>query len=448
MKILVYGRPPLPGVLREADLAPYLLRSFTDWIPDDDPENPREVLIAKRNAAHIRLLAGGDRPSVSEMLNAVADSDQADWAVSTALEKHGTRLIAHDLGCWIARSFRQLAERPAGEALDVEVTVFLRSLVLPSSGHDEVQLELRVFSGAEPTALANFMASNHMVPEGDQTERVERWCKYDTLIGNTEEERAALEKALGINLGACSEENVHFIKYNYGLMSGRIWRECESVVRVAAPLDFDHYPFDRSILTLRLYGSVDFDAADRIMRPQPDTASVAIDSTASPRGFVITGASRDLQPFVEQSTPDTTAESLLLMVLEISRRPESFVWRTFVPTTVVLLLALLAAVAAMVLNRSIEAVMTSVVPGVLLACVALQLTAAQNVPPAAGRTYIDELYVYAYVHLLLLYVSLLLVPSVTAWVALGVAGAVFIVGGARILAAVRRRGTIRTKSQM
>lgn len=92
----------------------------------------------------------------------------------------------------------------------------------------------------------------------------------------------------------------------------------------------------------------------------------------------------------------------------------------------ILLTGLSTALAAAFSPSPSDSVVTQVLPSILIACVALQLTSAQFLPSHSGRTTLDRLFVLLYLHVFLLVLGMELQPLGLHWYGIGLATAVFI----------------------
>ena len=108
----------------------------------------------------------------------------------------------------------------------------------------------------------------------------------------------------------------------------------------------------------------------------------------------------------------------------VERRAVTSFWRRFIPIAVVLAFALVNVLLALITGRYAESVTTGVLPGVLIASVALQLSSAQHVPAHTGPNVFDGLFTAIYIHLILLLAALLLKDSPVRWIPFGLAVAV------------------------
>ena len=407
----------LPHVITEEEFIPLLRRSFVEWEPDDD-EDDREELLRKRDTA-ARSIAQSINSDLQSLLQAAVDDEQVAWAMKKAAVEAGTPYFACEWASDAYRRQRELWEEPTPARLDVTASADVVDVSLPEATVDELTIHLTTWSAAPKEPLLDFMKQNGLLPGVDRKEVSAKW-EVEAAIGTTEEERVALEKCLSLRFELAVEERHTKITYYHA--SGFIGRECTSVVRLRLALDLSRFPFDESPLRFDVRPSDDFDPALCLALPESDGEEWVrrVEDAVPPRGFEISEWV-PLVPTVYWDGGDVCPASNLWLGFTLRRLPQAFVWRTFIPAIVVLLFASVAALGVLFTGLGAESVMTSVFPAVLIACVALQWTAATSIPRNSGRTLMDEVFVSTYVYVMMLYVTVLLRPS--AWSIAGGVGA-------------------------
>jgi hypothetical protein len=404
------------------------------------------------NARHRALLSSGQEQvtligewnDLDAYVAEVTDFKTIDEDLEEAMRANRTRLLEPELARSLTRTQHAFCRDSQTWCLEAFVSVEVVALTIPDHSRDEIQVELRIASGADPDHLLRFMSEQGMIAAADVPETRKRWTMSEATIGAFAEEMAAIDKCLAVGPVDCVSEHPGPITYHYGLQSGRIWRSWGTTVVWRTALDLSRYPFDASVLTFTFGGYGNWDVAERVLRPDPDAdPSANFSASAWPRGCRITSTMDDLEPFAESPGKDSFPESVLRTGCELRREPGTTLWRTFLPALVILLMGFSAALAVVGFGFSPESTATQVLPAVLIACVALQLTAAQQVPSHSGRTKLDTIFVLIYSQVLALFVALLLATTAgqagRAWATalVGAAGFGFLWTGASVARALR-----------
>ena len=255
-----------------------------------------------------------------------------------------------------------------------------------------------------------------------EAEARSNWPVSDAAVGQSGEQRRTLEACLGLHFDDAIETKTENVAYNYATRWDQVWRQCHAVVRFRSQLDPANYPFDVSRLAVQVHGPHDFDPAEVVLVPWQDRKScpngpsrleevveqgpaastVGATPPVPPRGFDLT-LPISLSGAIHRPSADITPSCVVWLDIDLVRRHHSALWRTFIPALVILLFGFVATVAALASPDMGVAVSTGVLPSVLIACVALQLTAAQGIPPSSPRTRMDEIFVYVYLFLLCMF---------------------------------------------
>lgn len=419
-------QPSLVPAVSPSCIASYLRESFDQWEGNSEADTQKQSDLLQRRNQERERLKYLVTPTLSQLLERAVDSDQIDWALEKAFRATGSRLLYPHCAKEITLRQRQLRETERTYFLEVRVSTHIRSVSIPDPSKDEITLETRTASGADVDALLSFMVANEMIKPNEVDVTKDRWLKSDASIGRRPEEAEHLERCLAVNHDERVESNVKSIEYNIGLQTRKLWRVCDTLVRVRAQFNLAEYPSDESLICLHMCARGYFDPSERILLPD-ETAprSFEITRAEAPRGFKIGWSSDSLEPLARSLSRDNLPESILRFAFLLQRRLDTSFWRTFIPTLLVLLVGSIATFFAAATGLYVESVMTGVIPAVLIACVALQLTAAQLVPYHTGRTRLDEVFVMFYLHLFLLYISLRLMEWGIQWYTLGVSALLF-----------------------
>jgi hypothetical protein len=407
----------LPAMANEPEVILSLQRSFQEWSPSIRlPTLDRAKPLALRDA-NWQLLRHRTDASLSELLEFTVALEQIDWALDDCGARVGTREINVASVQEAMRRYGSLRSAPLPDCLDVCVSVRLHSVTIPEPAKDELVLDLITFSGADVDALLAFMATNRMIDPASVTEVKTRWLSTDLSIGSSLEEREFLESILRLDVNEDVDTRVRHIFYNIGIETHKFWRECSELITVRVPFDLSAYPFDRHLIPITITTCQLLDATQRVLSPDVDIrhSLYNILEAAPPRGFSIEWGSLELEPRVHLASADTSPHSLLRFAFVLRRQPTAFIWRTFLPSLVIVGLAITATGFAVFTRVHIESVMTQVIPSALIACVALQLSGSQLAPPHTGRTHLDYLFVAYYVCFFLSYLTLQFVPGIAAY---------------------------------
>jgi hypothetical protein len=363
-------------------------------------------------------------------LEDVSRFEQIEEALERAFSASRSRFLDSGVTVQIATRIREIAKIPREEALTLEVGVQIRSIMIPDASKDEIVLDLRFVSGVALDTLFDFLCAlhsdDHPTLQAFRSSQ-RKWSRADIQIGLDAGDRELLERCLGVEVQERLEKTDKLILYNYGPKTRKLWRTCDQVVRVRAAFHLRDYPTDESLISLHLTAPGYLDAGECQLLPDITLVGTGLDmqSTAPPRGFRIVWRT-GLEAIGRSPSQDQQLENVLRLAWVLRRDGSTSLWRTFVPTAMVLLLATVATGCAIVTSTFTESVMTQVLPGVLIAAVGLQLAAAQLIPVRSGLTRLDEVFIASYAYLVLLYVSLGVGPGVARWITLPVAA---IIGG-------------------
>lgn len=422
-------------IVGRSDLIAKLRASYRDWVPD---EGDIERLTIERDAARERLEAArADPDDLETCLSLHVDSNQLFWAVDQACREKGSRLLDVETAAAIVARLFPAPDGVSQDKLRILADVQVRSLAIPDVAKDELVLFTTVSTGADLGEMLDFCGRNQLLTPEECEAAAESWRNSDQSIGATDAECKALEWCLGMSFESTLHEAPRNISYNYWEENdkGTLYRVCDMVVTLHHALDYHNYPFDRTILEFRLTGDGRFDFTEREFAP--DAPSLELEGAAMPRGFDLAGSSGAMLPVAISWGEKLVPDCLMRFGLVVKRRADTSIWRRFIPIAVVLAFALVNVSLALITGQYVESVTTGVLPGVLIASVALQLSSAQHVPAHAGPNVFDGLFTAIYIHLILLLAALLLKDSPVRWLPYGLAvvvaagGVLFVVGRSR-----------------
>ncbi len=407
-RIYPLRRVDLPKVTAIRAVTRHLWRSYAEWPIQPDPrekidaEALKEALAAARRRVEDAKLQDDFEALVE---NAVA-SGQIFWALQQAVGESGTRYFEQTNGHAIMKRLRALAGEEVDSTLRVEASVVIRSVSIPDASKDEIRLDMIVNSGAPIAELVQYMAANKMIAKHDAPAVLERWKRADSNIGEGETERLDLAKCLGVSFANAVEQREVLTYYNYGPYSGYIWRDAQMTVTIPARFNTGSYPFDATLFTIALTSSGALDASRLMLAPYARVGPpLDPQLSAPPRGFHFTRQTPVMIPVSVQDNSNALPRPALLYSFQLARRLDTSVWRTFVPLFLIVAFSFVATARALATREHIGAIMTSLLPTLTVACVALQLTASTAIPAHSGGTVMDKIFVCIYLQLFFLFMA-------------------------------------------
>ncbi len=356
--------------------------------------------------ARERLTHDDNQTDFDALLGAVVAAPQLTWALNQTLDEEGLKFMEWPDGMAITKRMRQLAGETVTAPLRVQVFFTIHDVSIPDAAHDEIRLDMGIHSGAPPEALAQYMADNGMIPPDQTAAVIERWKRTDAQIGDTEKERANLALCLGVAPRERMELHEREVSYNYGPSSKVIWRNAELTVTAPARFDTARYPFDTTLFTVLLISAWD-DASQLVLTPYPlGDAPLDVHVARAPRGFYFSRQAPTLTSVTYQDNANSLAQPALVYVFQLSRRLGTAIWRTFVPLLLIVVFGLVATLRTMATGENLGTVMTSLLPTLTVAAVALQLTASGVIPGNSGGTVMDKIFVSIYLQFFFLFLAL------------------------------------------
>lgn len=397
----------------EAFLAQAFWNSFTAWQPYDGDESGLET--RRDNARREYDNSKPSDRSSSAALARTVESGQVLWALDVACDRSGTQLLPMAFAEACARRLSELKRESPPARLEVAVDMQVRSMTMPDAGKDECVVIATLSTSASVDRLLDFMIDNDLLGSDDRDAVEKRWTASNGLIGSSESERRALEQCLAMTFDGTIHEEPRRIGYNSWVEGEfkRMYRVCEVVVSMNLAIDYRNHPFDQSLVEFRLAGDGTYDIGEKVFLPAQ--SSLETRGMTVPRGYLLKEVSADLQAVAIFWGGEYLPECIVRFGVVLERKVDAAIWRRFVPLAVVVLFALVNATIALAAGRYIESVTTGVLPGVLIASVALQLSSAQQVPANAGTTVFDGMFTALYVHLSFLLVAVVLRVPALSW---------------------------------
>lgn len=385
------------SLIEQKQLVTCLVESFQEW-PITLHEPQRKDIAARCSHA---LSMIDDTHDFERILEHTVDAAQLDWAIDRARLRYQSSLIDRQCGIkWIDR-WKHLHGLQPVHGIEISVSISIHAITLPDPAKDEMAVDVRLYSGCKLDQLLDFMIYHKLIEDKSAANEVrERWL--NTKIQNPDDQKL-IEQVLDVSIDKVSSEHRRRISYSIGDVSGFVWRFCDMLCILPVQLDLSSYPFDKTQVSLLIKcGSNGY-----LKRLVPDkiealTKSINLNHLIPPRGFTVANCSEHLKELTFSEAADTHLDHRLLFRFELHRITSTFKWRILFPTIMILCLCFVATVAAYLKFVRIDAnaVLTSVLPSVLIACVAMQLTSAQTTPAQSGRTRIDTMFVWVYLIIL------------------------------------------------
>lgn len=399
----------------EAQVANAIKQSFQDWQPDTGNAEEDDALSMQRDKARNAADGCPGAPSLETLLTAIVSENQLEHALESLFARSPHRFIEHDAGLAVTARYRELGNSDQKQTLHVSVAIAVNAIRIPDPARDEMELSMRIVTGADPGALAAFMAAADMIGVEQVEDLAEKWRKPGILVGATPEEIKNLEECLGLTVGGILEERLVRCVYNYGTVSKKLWRTVDVWMRFQKGVETKNFPFDTTEVAITFETRSDYDAAELDLVPDNkcfalgdsgQSTSLDTSGTLAPCGFRFTAKEPHLVPAVRSPSSDRYPTSVLLAGVTLARRAEGIVLRTVVPTLLVALMTLAATFFAFANGDGADTVATNVLPAVLIFAAAMQLSAAQMIPANSGRTAIDKIFLGTYGVLLLEFLAL------------------------------------------
>lgn len=278
----------------------------------------------------------------------------------------------------------------------------LHSLIIPDNSIDEIEIEIELISGIKIRKAMDFMIFYKLIEEKDRIRLLKKWRKSQASIGTTDLEKNALEKCLGVYVSGTVRKRV-FLCYNIG-EKDYLWRKERIIFSIKHNFKYHNYPFDKHIIELDFSMIENYDVCEIYIKD--DNAKKKkrnwMKGLILPKEFILNDF--DLVSFAFCEPEDYPAQNISYY-LSMERRPITFIWKTFIPTIFMILFPLITTFFFLLTNSFRESLLTNLIPASLIASVALQLIAGQNVPKHSGRTLEDYLFISTYFIYLILFLT-------------------------------------------
>ncbi len=413
------GQPEAIGDITESQMPPIrgdreLARAL--WETFEKPSaDANSAETAKLEAARRQLRKLGKRNDLDALLKNAVSAHQLHRALNRMFAGAKYRCLEEKAGCAVARQWRELAGFATKDELPIEAALKVSAVSIPNPAQDAILLEMQIVSGAPLDKLVDFMTAHEMIAKDQAAAVKARWQDPDATIGQTDPEKANLEKCLGVSVygAAISPDLPPVTQYIYNARTGIFWSSSTRALLYPAHFNAARYPFDTTAVALFLTPAAPPPFSARLrLKPRAATAGtpLAANFSSPPRGFFFSRQTPKLTPVAIQPDPDRPPRSALLYVFQLTRRLETAVWRTFAPALMIVVFGFLATLYALRAddgrNHVATTIMASLLPTLTVAAVALQLTASAIIPVNVGGTVMDRIFVAIYVHIFCLFIAL------------------------------------------
>jgi hypothetical protein len=392
-----------PHIISKSELIEFLADSFKSW-PNTLSEAERTKIPADYGKSGVAA------QDFSSLLDATQFHLQLDYALENAIANYKSRIVNYEAGVqWLNNrlhlSYRNNRPLPL---IEIFVSVHIHAISVPDPAKDEVTLDVRVYSGCNFTKLLNYAQQKCIFTEEEISDLQRRWDDHNLSIGILEPEMHKLDQILEVCFLGISAEHRRQAAYTKGIESGCLWRYCDTTYTYPVKLRLADFPTDKNSILIFIKGAAG-SALSKRMLPDPTVAARSL-YFDPPRGFEVVNKSEHLEPIFHSESEDTFIESRLIFYFELHRNPSTIRWRVLAPTIIILLLCSAATIlAGFGIIKDANSVLTSVIPSVLIACVAMQITAGQMAPPQSGRTRLDIHFFIFYLVILLEFVALIMI---------------------------------------
>lgn len=381
-------------VVTRADLARLLLESLEETYKHSPLPNTQDL---------------------ADILSCFKTMEQLDQAIEKAFDDIGVRLIERDTGNLVCSRIAEMLAMPEWKPLPISVAMRIDRVDIPDPAKDEIILHVLLTTGCPLSAFAEFAKKHGLMAHLDIDAAIARWRASSFAVGIEPDERKLLDEILGIEFDSTTMRQEFTSEVSVGLITDYIWRESSLSINISTTFHLDKFPFDVSPVYLTLRPRVsDFEGTtliiDAAMGRSYDLPVRGL-KIIPPRGFDIPGRFLHPQEYIHSPGIDFLPEPIIQYAFTLRRRPQTLLWRVVLPSAVIVGLAFIAVSVAMLGIGNLEGVLTSVLPSVLIALVALQLTANQYAPAQSGRTLLDVMFVANYCTLLALFLSIQFVAT-------------------------------------
>jgi hypothetical protein len=322
---------------------------------------------------------------------------------------------------WDPETFREFDKKRNKnyQPLEVLVSIKIYSVDFPDSNRDELRLNVIFFTGAKKADLIQTIEKG-ILPQ--QKEKLKEKLDEMKSLLETDEgcdvlddvQRGWLSKWLHVKIfEECSEPKIVSDYFCLALDKSYVYQNRQCIVRIKAPLNIKDYPFDTNELNFLLisaYGKAT-DEVNLIPDREDMYDDISIGEGFEPRGLRIKilpkGDKSRCKAFVLDEGPDITESPVLQFGFHLERNAWAVILRTILPAIVIMLAGIVFAIWSLLTQGRADSVAIHVIPGVLIAIVALQITAAQGIPSHSSATLLDIFFILMYMHVLFLLLALI-----------------------------------------
>jgi len=418
------------AVLSEKTLTDFVKQSFLhcDFIELDDNErqiNIERLSEVRRTNQSLMSISNADWRS---LLQLIEHPRQFDWIFRQLYQKFGGDF------CWTSDIWSVVQERYSEiggvqdysikEPLDIIVEIKIYSVTFSDGGRDEMSLDIAFLPGAPKKALIAAIRRELGECYKEKQDEMERLLAIPGGYNGLDETQSSwIKNWLAIKVfQECAQPEIvedYFSEEDDFTDDDEGWIHLNrrAHIKVKCPLNISDYPFDSNNLSFFLISSHGRDTNEIALQPELDTENYwkgfGIGSWANPRGFEINrlllseAPQAPMRPLIMDEGPSMINLGVLQFGFAVTREPSSIILRTVLPGMVIIFTGLVTGLWAWIDSSHSESVSTQVMPGVLIAVIALQITAAQSIPHNSASTRVDKFFLFAYIFVLFMILAII-----------------------------------------
>jgi len=411
-------------VLSEETLTDFVRKSFLhcDFIELDDNEkqiNIERLSEVRRTNQSLMSISNSDCRS---LLQLIEHPSQFDWIFRQLYQKFGGDF------CWTSDIWSVVQEKYSEiggvqdysikKPLDVMIEIKIYSVAFSDSARDEVSLDISFHPSAPKKALVEAIRGELGKFYKEKQDEMEQLLAVPGgYNGLDETQKDWIKSWLGIKVfQECAQPEIvedYFSEDD----EGWIHLNRRAHIKVKCPLNISDYPFDSNNLYFFLISNHGRDTNEIALQPELDIENYwkgfGIGSWANPRGFNINrlllseATQTPMRSLVLDEGPSMFNMGVLQFGFAVTREPGSVILRTILPGMLIIFTGLVTGLWAWIDSSHSESVATQVMPGVLIAVIALQITAAQSIPHNSASTRVDKFFLFTYIFVLFMILAVI-----------------------------------------
>ncbi len=389
------------NLITESDILPFLKKSFN------------EQDLFKSGSPDQKTLDESCRSDITfkELLDLVITDDQINYALEQSYQYCKTPYLVTELGIALLNRSNLLLHNKTNNPLEVQLTIEILGIDIPDNSKDEVELEMFIHSSSNRAEIFDLLIASHSCTIEDKKRLLDLWNDENYFYPTGQKEMELIDKVLDIDLEGNYHKNIKEIHYNLQYNeSKQICRSKRVIYTMKHRLETKNFPFDSSRIELIFALSSNFDSTQIKLIQEYDydspNDSVFLPTTYFPRGFKTSCSQSKPECVNFYQSSGYYLQNLALLMIDLKRDSSSFILRTFVPASIVGLLAAFSALIYLFDNSLRDPILTQVIPSILVAEIVQQLTINQHIPTRSGRTFIDLFFVSLYISLTCYFVAL------------------------------------------